>query len=112
MEATRLVLRWREGKLEARFDGMPGLAAVLGLRAGDGRPLAHRLGPEHGEALRIVRAADGSVERSGLGGLPGHARAGAVARAGVARYSYWSASSTLSLAGAARREDRGDEARR
>jgi len=32
MEAARLVFRWREGKLEARFDGTPEPASLVRLR--------------------------------------------------------------------------------
>ena len=84
MEAARLVFRWREGKLEARFDGVPDWQpSSVYERETDDRWRTVS-GPEHGEALRIVRGADGSVGAAGLGGLPGHPRARAVARAGVA----------------------------
>ena len=84
MEAARLVvpLAGREARGALRRDA--GLAAVRRLRAGDGRPLAHGLGPEHGEALRHRARPDGTVERHGLGRLPGDARARPMASARVA----------------------------
>jgi CubicO group peptidase (beta-lactamase class C family) len=70
MEAGRLVFRWREGKLEARFDGMPEWrpSSVLERETDDRWRIVS--GPEHGEALRIVRAEDGGVERMVLAGYP------------------------------------------
>ena len=84
MEAARVVFRWRDGKLEARFDGMPDWQPSVDLRAGDGRPLAHGLGPgaRRGAADRARRGRLGRAD--GLGRLPGHARARPVARARVA----------------------------
>jgi CubicO group peptidase (beta-lactamase class C family) len=70
MEAARVVFRWREGKLEARFDGMPDWRPPsIYERESDDRWRTVS-GPEHGEALRIVRAADGSVERMVWAGYP------------------------------------------
>jgi hypothetical protein len=68
MEAGRLVFRWREGKLEARFDGIPNWqpSSVFERETDDRWRIVS--GPEHGEALRIVRAEDGSVERIVLAG--------------------------------------------
>jgi CubicO group peptidase (beta-lactamase class C family) len=70
MEAGRLVFRWREGKLEARLDGMPDWqpSSMLERETEDRWRIVS--GPEHGEALRIVRAEDGSVERMVLAGYP------------------------------------------
>jgi CubicO group peptidase (beta-lactamase class C family) len=70
MEAARLVFRWREGKLEARFDGMPDWQAssVFEREAEDRWRTVS--GPEHGEALRIRHAADGSVEGLVWAGYP------------------------------------------
>jgi CubicO group peptidase (beta-lactamase class C family) len=70
MEATRVVLRWREGKLEARFDGLPDWqpSSVFERETDDRWRTVS--GPEHGEALRIVRAADGSVEQLVWAGYP------------------------------------------
>ena len=65
-----MMFRWRDGKLEASFPTDPDWEPPGGVRAGDGRPLAHRLGPEHGEALRIVRGDDGAVERLVWAGYP------------------------------------------
>ncbi len=70
MEAARLVFRWREGKLEARFDGVPDWQpSSVYERETDDRWRTVS-GPEHGEALRIVRGADGSVERMIWAGYP------------------------------------------
>jgi CubicO group peptidase (beta-lactamase class C family) len=70
MEAARLVFRWRDGKLEARFDGIPDWrpSSVYEREADDRWRTVS--GPEHGEALRIVRAEDGSVERMVWAGYP------------------------------------------
>ena len=70
MEATRAVFRWRDGKLEARFDGIPDWqpSSIFEREADDRWRTVS--GPEHGEALRIVRAADGSVERMVWAGYP------------------------------------------
>ena len=70
MEAGRLVFRWREGKLEARFDGMPDWRPSSVLERETDNRWRIVSGPEHGEALRIERAEDGSVERMVLAGYP------------------------------------------
>ncbi len=70
MEAARVVLRWRDGKLEARFDGTPDWQpSSLFERETDDRWRTVS-GPEHGEALRIVRGPDGSVEQLVWSGYP------------------------------------------
>jgi CubicO group peptidase (beta-lactamase class C family) len=70
MEAARVVFRWREGKLEARFDGIPEWQPCsIYERETDDRWRTVS-GPEHGEALRIVRGPDGSVERMVWAGYP------------------------------------------
>jgi CubicO group peptidase (beta-lactamase class C family) len=70
MEAARLVFRWREGRLEARFDGMLDWEqpAVFERETDDRWRTAS--GPEQGEALRLERAADGSVARLIWAGYP------------------------------------------
>jgi CubicO group peptidase (beta-lactamase class C family) len=70
MEAARLVVRWQESKLEARFDGTPDWrpSSVFERETDDRWRTVS--GPEHGEALRIVRAEDGSVERMVWAGYP------------------------------------------
>jgi CubicO group peptidase (beta-lactamase class C family) len=70
MEATRVVFRWRDGKLEGRFDGMPDWqpSSIFEREADDRWRTVS--GPEHGEALRIVRGADGSVEQMVWAGYP------------------------------------------
>jgi CubicO group peptidase (beta-lactamase class C family) len=70
MEAGRLTFRWREGKLEARYDGMPDWqpSSVFERESEDRWRTVS--GPEHGEALRIERAEDGSVTRMVWAGYP------------------------------------------
>jgi CubicO group peptidase (beta-lactamase class C family) len=70
MEAARLVFRWREGKLEARYDGMLDWepSAVFERESDDRWRTVS--GPEHGEALRIEREPDGSVARMVWAGYP------------------------------------------
>jgi CubicO group peptidase (beta-lactamase class C family) len=70
MESARLVFRWTEGKLEARSDGMPDWrpSAVFDRETEDRWRTVS--GPEHGEALRIERREDGSVERMVWAGYP------------------------------------------
>jgi hypothetical protein len=70
MESARLVFRWTEGKLEARSDGMPDWrpSAVFERETEDRWRTVS--GPEHGEALRIERREDGSVERMVWAGYP------------------------------------------
>jgi CubicO group peptidase (beta-lactamase class C family) len=70
MEAARLVFRWREGKLEARFDGIPDWrqSSVYERETGDRWRTVS--GPEHGEALRVVREPDGSIARLVWAGYP------------------------------------------
>ena len=70
MEAARLVFRWREGRLEARFDGIPDWRqSSVYERETDDRWRTVS-GPEHGEALRIVREPDGSIARLVWAGYP------------------------------------------
>ncbi len=70
VEGSQIVFRWREGRLEGRFDGIP-----------DWKPSSHFAreaddrwrtvsGPEHGEALRIERDASGAVVRLIWAGYP------------------------------------------
>jgi CubicO group peptidase (beta-lactamase class C family) len=70
MEATRLVFRWREGQLEARFDEMQDWepSAVFERETDDRWRTVS--GPEHGEALRLEREPDGTVTRLVWAGYP------------------------------------------
>ena len=70
MEASRFVLRWRDGKLEGRFDGIPDWqpSSVFERDADDRWRTVS--GPEQGEALRIQRTPDGSVEQLVWAGYP------------------------------------------
>jgi CubicO group peptidase (beta-lactamase class C family) len=70
MEATQLVFRWRDGKLEVRSpddaDWEP--SSILERETDDRWRTVS--GPEHGEAVRVVRAEDGSIVRLIWGGYP------------------------------------------
>jgi len=70
VEASQVVFRWREGKLEARSpedaDWEP---PSIFERESDDRWRTVS-GPEHGEALRLVRGEDGAVERMVWAGYP------------------------------------------
>jgi CubicO group peptidase (beta-lactamase class C family) len=70
MEGSLIVFRWRDGKLEGRFDGTPDwrLSSIFE-REGDDlwRTVS---GPENGELLRIERGAGGEVARMIWGGYP------------------------------------------
>jgi hypothetical protein len=70
IEASQVILRWRDGQLEARSpedaDWEP--ASVFERETADRWRTVS--GPEHGEALRIVRAEDGSVDRMVWAGYP------------------------------------------
>jgi CubicO group peptidase (beta-lactamase class C family) len=70
IEAAQLVFRWREGKLEARFDRIADWqpSSVFERQTADRWRTVS--GPEHGEALRIERAEDGSVKRLIWAGYP------------------------------------------
>ena len=70
MEAARLIVRWREGKLEARFDGTLDWepSSVFERETDDRWRTAS--GPEQGEALRIERGASGSIARMVWAGYP------------------------------------------
>ena len=70
MEAGQIVFRWRDGKLEAALRGMPDWEppAVFEKETDDRWRTVS--GPEHGEALRIVRGEDGAVERLVWAGYP------------------------------------------
>jgi CubicO group peptidase (beta-lactamase class C family) len=68
MEASRLVFRWREGRLEARYDDASDWEpSSLFEREADDRWRTVS-GPEQGEALRLERAGDGSLARMVWGG--------------------------------------------
>jgi len=70
IEAAQLVFRWREGKLEARFDRIADWqpSSVFERQTSDRWRTVS--GPEHGEALRIERAEDGSITRMIWAGYP------------------------------------------
>jgi hypothetical protein len=70
MEAGRLTFRWREGKLEARYDGMPDWQPSAVFERESENRWRTVSGPEHGEALRIERASDGAVTRMVWSGYP------------------------------------------
>ena len=67
---SQIVFRWRDGKLEGRFDGIPEWrASSVYEREGDDlwRTVS---GPEQGELLRIERGAGGEVVRLVWAGYP------------------------------------------
>ena len=70
MEGAEIIFRWRDGRLEARSpddaDWQP--PAVFEKESDDRWRTVS--GPEQGEALKIARAADGSVERLVWAGYP------------------------------------------
>ncbi len=69
-EGSQIVFRWRDGKLEGRFDGVPDWRAssVYEREADDlWRTVS---GPEHGELLRIERDAGGEIVRLVWAGYP------------------------------------------
>jgi CubicO group peptidase (beta-lactamase class C family) len=70
MEASRVVIRWRDGKLEARFDGMLDWepSSVFERETDDRWRTVS--GSEQGEALRLERAEDGSIARLVWAGYP------------------------------------------
>jgi CubicO group peptidase (beta-lactamase class C family) len=70
IEAARLVFRWQEGKLEARYDGMLDWepSAVFERETDDRWRTVS--GPEQGEALRIERDEDGTIARLIWAGYP------------------------------------------
>ena len=70
MEAAQLVIRWRDGKLEARFEGMLDWepSSVFERETDDRWRTVS--GPERGEALKIVRTDDGAIVRLVWAGYP------------------------------------------
>jgi CubicO group peptidase (beta-lactamase class C family) len=70
MEAAQVVFRWREGRLEARFDRVADWqpSSVFERETDDRWRTVS--GPEHGEVLRIQRAEDGSITRLVWAGYP------------------------------------------
>ncbi|HKN64439.1 MAG TPA: hypothetical protein VJV76_08940, partial [Gaiellaceae bacterium] len=70
IEASQVIFRWRDGKLEARSpDDAEWEPPAIFERESDDRWRTVS-GPEHGEALRIVRGEDGAVERLVWAGYP------------------------------------------
>ncbi|HLX32560.1 MAG TPA: serine hydrolase domain-containing protein [Gaiellaceae bacterium] len=70
IEAGQVVFRWREGKLEARFDDMPDWQPSAVFEKESDARWRTVSGPEIGEALRIERGPDGSVTRLVWAGYP------------------------------------------
>ena len=69
-EATQLVLRWREGRLEARYEGSLDWEPSSAFERETADRWRTVSGPERGEALRIMRGPDGSVARLVWAGYP------------------------------------------
>jgi CubicO group peptidase (beta-lactamase class C family) len=70
LEASLIVFRWREGRLEGRFDGIPDWkpSSVFERETADRWRTVS--GPEQGEALRIERDADDAVTQMIWAGYP------------------------------------------
>jgi CubicO group peptidase (beta-lactamase class C family) len=70
MEASQMTLRWRDGRLEAAFpDAADWEKPAVFEQETDDRWRTVS-GPEQGEALRVVRSDDGSIERLVWAGYP------------------------------------------
>jgi hypothetical protein len=70
MEADPVTLRWKDGKLDARFPGdLDWKPSAVLVRESDDRWRVES-GWEQGEALRIERNEDGSIRRLVLAGYP------------------------------------------
>jgi CubicO group peptidase (beta-lactamase class C family) len=70
MEASQMTFRWRDGRLEASSpDDLDWQPPSVFEKEEDDRWRTVS-GPEHGEALKIVRGVDGSVERLVWAGYP------------------------------------------
>ena len=70
IEASQVILRWRDGKLEARSPEDADWEPPSVFEQETDERWRTVSGPEHGEALRIVRAEDGSVARMVWAGYP------------------------------------------
>jgi len=70
LEGSGTVISWREGKLEARFTDAPEWKAPSVFERESPDRWRTVSGPEHGEALRIERDADGRVLRFIWAGYP------------------------------------------
>jgi CubicO group peptidase (beta-lactamase class C family) len=70
IEAAQLDFRWREGKLEARFDRIADWQPSSVFERDTDDRWRTVSGPEHGEALRIERSDDGAVTRMVWAGYP------------------------------------------
>jgi CubicO group peptidase (beta-lactamase class C family) len=70
LEGARIVFSWREGRLEGRYEGIPDWRPSSVFERESGERWRTVSGPEQGEALRVERAADGSVVRLVWAGYP------------------------------------------
>ncbi|HZT52795.1 MAG TPA: serine hydrolase domain-containing protein, partial [Gaiellaceae bacterium] len=70
MEATSLVFRWREGRLEARSEDARDWEPPSVFERETADRWRTISGPERGEALRVERSSDGSVVRLVWAGYP------------------------------------------
>jgi hypothetical protein len=70
MEGDQFTLRWRDGKLDARFPGDPDWKPSAVLQREDDDRWRVESGWEQGELLRVERDGEGRVVRLVLAGYP------------------------------------------
>ncbi|HTZ04257.1 MAG TPA: serine hydrolase domain-containing protein [Gaiellaceae bacterium] len=70
IEGTQMSVRWRDGKLEGRFAGIPDWRPSSVFEREDGDRWRTVSGPEQGEILRVERAPDGTAARLIWAGYP------------------------------------------
>jgi CubicO group peptidase (beta-lactamase class C family) len=88
MEGSEVVFRWRKGRLEAAFREAPDWVRPSVFRREDKDLYRTISGPEQGEQLRLVRDAQGRVERMFWATYPLSRQPGVWAEAPVRGYSY------------------------
>jgi CubicO group peptidase (beta-lactamase class C family) len=70
VEGSQIVFRWRDGKLEGRYSGLPDWKLPSAFERETADRWRTVSGPEQGEALRIERDASGGVARMIWAGYP------------------------------------------
>jgi hypothetical protein len=88
MEGSEVVFRWRKGRLEAAFREAPDWVQPSVFRREDENLYRTISGPEQGEQLRLVRDAQGQVERMFWATYPLTRQPGVWAEAPPRSYSY------------------------